>query len=292
MNLMSKPLIAAGSILLGLGTLAWALWMFRRYWRDDDPGAKHRRTETIMMRPFLMGYLGATIMPLLTLLVLLDLRNETPPLNTLLWLLGIGLALSVFLICYGARQIIIYDYGHLRYRPVFGKMHSYDFSEVRFMTPIVFDLLVRVGRRWVFIDAQQDWRPLYEKFRLWKIKNGIPVKKREYKTALGQAFGQIPGGIGVLAVLTIFLSLGAAFFLVIVWMCLRDGKIGYAIIALLFFLLAAATLFLLLFSAANQEKYPRLARIMIPNFIDWGKAKRVKRPETKIEESNNDLSKR
>ncbi len=178
MNLMSKPLVAAGSILLGLGTLAWAVWMFRRYWRDDDPGAKHRRTETIMMRPFLMGYLGAAIMPLLTLLVLLDLRNEIPPLNTLLWLLGIGLALSVFLVCYGARQIIIYDYDHLRYRPVFGKMRSYDFSEVHSMTPIVFDLLVRVGRRWVFIDAQQDWRPLYEKFRLWKIKNGIPVKKQ------------------------------------------------------------------------------------------------------------------
>ena len=171
-------------------------------------------------------------------------------------------------------------------------MHNYNFSEVRSMTPIVFDLLVRVGRRWIFIDAQQDWRPLYEKFRLWKIKNGIPVKKREYKTALGQAFGQIPGGIGVLAVLTIFLSLGAAFWLVIAWMCLSDGKTGYGVIALLFFLLAAATLFLILFSAANQEKYPRLARIMIPSFVDWGKAKRIKKPEDKNEKSSDNLSKR
>lgn len=276
MNLMSKPLVAAGSILLGLGTMAWAVWMFRRYWREGEPGAKHRRTETIMMRPFLMGTLGAAIMPLLTLLVLLDLKNETPPLNTLLRLLGIGLAISVFLVCYGARQIIVYDYDHLRYRPVFGKMHSYNFSEVRSMTPIVFDLLVRVGRRWIFIDAQQDWRPLYEKYQLWKIKNGIPVKKREYKTALGRAFGQIPGGIGVLAALTIFLSLGAAIWLVIAWMCLRDGNIGYVVITLLFFLLAAATLFLILFSAANQEKYPRLAKIMIPRLTDLGAAKKRK----------------
>ena len=107
MNLMSKPLIAAASILLGMGTLAWAVWMFRHYWRDDDPGTKHRRTETLMLRPFLMGTLGAAIMPLLTLLVLMDLRNETPSLYALLWLLGVGLALSVFFVCYGARQIII-----------------------------------------------------------------------------------------------------------------------------------------------------------------------------------------
>lgn len=283
---MTKPIIAAVAILLGLGTLAWEVWMLRRYWRDDDPGAKHRRTETLMMRPLLMGFLGAAIMPLLTLLVLLELRNEIPPLNTLLWLLGIGLALSVFLVCYGARQIIIYDYNRLRYRPVFGNMRSYDFSEIRSMTPIAFDLLVRVGRRWVFIDAQQDWHPLYEKFRLWKIKNGIPVKKQEYKTALGRAFGEIPGGIGVLAVLTVFLSLVAAFWLVIAWMCLRDGKIGYAIVSLLIALLAAAALFLLLFSAANQEKYPRLAKIMIPNLVNRGKGNGAGKPETRPERSD------
>ena len=283
---MTKPIIAAVAILLGLGTLAWAVWMLRRYWRDDDPGAKHRRTETLMMRPLLMGFLGAAIMPLLTLLVLLELRNEIPPLNTLLWLLGIGLALSVFFVCYGARQLIIYDYNRLRYRPVFGNMRSYDFSEIRSMTPIAFDLLVRAGKRWIFIDAQQDWRPLYEKFRLWKIKNGIPVKKQEYKTALGRAFGHLPGGIGVLAVLTVFLSLGAAFWLVIAWMCLRDGKIGYAVISLLIALLAAAALFLLLFSAANQDKYPRLAKIMIPNLVNRGKGNGAEKQETRFERSD------
>ena len=159
------------------------------------------------------------------------------------------------------------------------------------MTPIVFDLLVRAGRRWIFIDAQQDWRPLYEKYRLWKIKNGIPVKKREHKTALGQAFGQIPGGIGVLVALAAFPSLGAAFFLVVAWMCLRDGKIGYAVISLLIALFSAATLFLILFSAANQEKYPRLAKIIIPNLANWGKVKGVKKPEDKNERLSDDFSK-
>ncbi len=280
MNLMSKPLVAACSILLGLGTLGWALWMFRRYWRDDDPGAKHRRTETIMPRPFLMGFLGAAIMPLLTLLVLLELRNETPQLNTLLWLLGIGLVLSVFLVCYGARQLVIYDSGHLRCRPVFGKMRTYDFSEVRSMTPIVADLLVRVGRRWILLDFQQDWYPLYETYRLWRIRNGLPVKKREYKTGLGRAFGQIPGGTGILTAITFLLSFGAVLFFVVMLQCFRSGAVGSGIVSLLFCLFSAVSLFLFLFSAANREKYPRLAKIMMPNFAKYRAAEEEMNKQT------------
>ncbi len=233
-----------------------------------------------MPRPFLMGYLGAAIMPLLALLVLLDLRNEIPPLNTLLWLLGIGLALSVFLVCYGARQIIIYDYDHLRYRPVFGKMRSYDFSEVRSMTPIVFDLLVRVGRRWILLDFQQDWYPLYETYRLWRIRNGLPIKKREYKTGLGRAFGQIPGGIGILAAITLLLSFGAVLFFIVMVRCFRGGAVGSGIVSLIFCLFSAVSLFLFLFSAANREKYPRLAKIMMPNFAKYRAAEEEMNKQT------------
>ena len=277
----NKLLTAAAVVLLGLGTLAWAVWMLRRYWRDDDPGAKHRRTETIMMRPYVIGFVGAAIMPLLTLVVLLDLGKNKMNLYDLFWLLGNGLVVSVLLVCYAARQIIIYDYDRLRHRPAFGKMRTYDYSEVRSMTPIVFDLLVHVGKRWILIDAMQDWHPLWEKYRFWRMKNGLPVKKREYKTALGRAFGQIPGGIGIILGITAFLSLGALFTLFLAWMCWRDGEVAAMVVSLLFFLLGAVGLFLILFSAANQEKYPRLAKIMIPNLIVQGQAKKAEKKSEK-----------
>ena len=149
------------------------------------------------------------------------------------------------------------------------------------MTPIVFDLLVHVGKRWILIDAMQDWHPLWEKYRFWRMKNGLPVKKREYKTALGRAFGQIPGGIGIILGITAYLSLGALFTLFLAWMCWRDGEVAAMVVSLLFFLLGAVGLFLILFSAANQEKYPRLAKIMIPNLIVQGQAKKAEKKSEK-----------
>ena len=285
MSESAKLLIKIAAILLPAAVLVWSLWMMRQHWIKKDPATKHRQTETMMMQPFMIGFCGLIITPVIPLIIFDELKRGESSLGELLLILGICLFLVIFLICYGTRQVVIYDYDHLRYRPVFGRMRTYDFSQIHSMTPIIFDLLVHVGHRWILLDFQQDWRPLWDKYHSWRKRNGLPVKKRTYKTALGRAFGEFPGGIGVLVVIISFFVAGAAFFLFGTVMAWRSGQIGAAVVLLLFAILAITGLVLFLASAVNQEKHPRFSKFMLGDMKTWGKPNRKKaKPKTEEEE--------
>lgn len=277
-----RLLIKIAAILLPAAVLVWSLWMIRQHWIKKDPATKHRRTETMMLQPFMIGFCGLIITPLLGWLVLEELGREDYLLQDALLTLGIGLAVAVFFVCYGTRQVVIYDHDHLRYRPVFGKMRTYDFSEIHSMAPIIFDLLVHVGHRWILLDFQQDWYPLWEKYRSWRKRNGLPVKTRTYKTALGRAYGETPGGIGIFAIQLFFLVAGPAFSLFLAVMLWKDRDIGFAIIASLFALFFTVFLILCLLATANPEKYPHLrAFSLIPTGPQNQQQKKRKKPKQK-----------
>lgn len=282
MDESTRLLIKIAAILLPAAVLVWSLWMIRQHWIKKDPATKHRRTETMMLQPFMMGFFGLIITPVIPLIIFDELKRGESSLGELLLILGIGLVLVTFLICYGTRQVVIYDYDHLRYRPVFGRMRTYDFSQIHSMTPIIFDLLVHVGHRWILLDFQQDWYPLWEKYHSWRKRNGLPVKKRTYKTALGRAYGETPGGIGIFVIQLFFLVAGPAaafFFAVMAW---KDREIGVAIIAALFALFFTVFLILVLLATANPEKYPRLRTFsLIPTGPQNQQQKKRKKPKQK-----------
>ena len=256
MGALTRQILSVVTIFFSVAAPLWSVWMMRRHWSKKNPAAKHRRTETMMMQPFLVGFTGIIITPLLGWLVLEELGREDFPLQEALLTLGIGLAITIFFVCYGTRQVVIYDYDHLRYRPVFGRMRTYDYSEVRSMTPIVFDLLVHVGHRWILLDFQQNWYPLWDKYHSWRKRNGLSVKKRTYKTALGRAFGEIPGGIGILAMYIVFFTGCAGICLFFTWWAWKDGALGAAALFLLVALGSIVSLVLMLVATANPGKYP------------------------------------
>lgn len=283
MDHLTGRVLALVALLLSIGFPVWAIWMIRRHLAKKDPEEKHRRTETLMMRPFLFAGLGVAAMPIMGLLVFYAVIHDQAQRGDAIWTLVITLAVSVFFVLYGTRWILIYDYDGIRYRPIIGKLRNYSFGEIRSMTPIAFDLLIHVGRRWILIDAQQDWHPLLEKYQLWKIRNGIPIKKKEYKTAVGRAFGEIHGGISILIALIIFFSFCAACFLLGMWMALQAGKTLPAIGFLLFAVLCGVSLTAIMFAAANQEKYPRFAKFILGDQKKWGKPRQGKEKKTEKE---------
>ena len=279
-----KLLVKIAAILLPVAVLVWSLWMMRRHWIKKDPAAKHRRTETMMLRPFLIGLCSPLLLPVIPLIIFDEFKRGDYTLFAALLTLGIGLFVVIFLVCYGTRQVVIYDYDRLRYRPVFGKLRTYDFSEIRSMTPIVFDLLVHVGHRWILLDMQQDWHPLWDKYHSWRKRNGLPVKKRTYKTALGRAFGEAPGGIGFLAFLFLLFGGGAAFFFSCTVWAWKDGQIEGSILCALIGLISVTCLVLILVAAVNPEKHPRFSKIMLGDMKTWGIPKRTSQQPKKDEE--------
>ena len=280
MDELTKRLMTVATIVLSGAGLVWSVWMIRRHYFKPNPATKHRRTETMMMQPVVIGLVPAPFAMVIVALLALDaLKGGTADWKEFFLALGVGLPIAVFLVCYGTRQIIIYDYDRLRYRPAVGRMRTYDFSQIRSMTPIAFDLLVHAGRRWILIDAQQDWHPLWENYRSWRKRNGLPVKERTYKTALGRAFGQIPGGIGAMLTLVVFMAGCAAGFIVFAVMSFRGGQVGPAVVFLLFAAAMIVTIVLMLFTAAHPEKNPRLTKLMLGDLKKWG-APRQKRTGT------------
>lgn len=271
MNDLTRIFITVAAILLAIAFPVWTVWMIRRHCVKKDAATKHRRTETMMVRLLALAFLGVVIMPFCAFIVIHELNRGAMSILGALLTLIIGSAVTAFFVCLGTRQIIIYDYDRLRYRPAFGRMRTYDFSEVRSMKPIVADLLVHVGRRWILIDAMQGWQPLRENYLSWRLRHGLPVKKRTYKTALGRAFGAIPGGMGILAGFAFFLVGGGAVLLVFSILAWKDGEIWPAVFFLLFAAATVAFFALILFAAANQEKCPRLAKTMLGDMKQWGK---------------------
>lgn len=279
MNDLTKTILTVAALLLAVAFPVWTVWMIRRHYVKTDPATKRRKNETRMLRLLVLAFLGLVIMPSCAFLVLYELKRDAMSILGALLTLGIGSVVTVFCVCLGTRQVIIYDYDRLRYRPVFGRMRTYDFSEVRSMTPIVADLLVHVGRRWILIDALQGWHPLRENYLSWRMRHGLPVKKRVYKTALGRAFGAIPGGMGILAAYSVFFLGGAAVLLVFAILAWKNGEAGPAIS---FLLLGTATIvfyLLILFAAANQEKYPRLAKTMLGNLMQRARQESATKPK-------------
>lgn len=276
MSESAKLLVKIAAILLPAAVLVWSLWMMRQHWVKKDPATKHRRTETMMMRPFLVGSCSLPLTPVIPLIIFDELERDDCTLLSALLILGIGLLVVIFLTCYGTRQVFIYDYDHLRHRSAFGKLRTYDFSEVRSMTPIIFDLLVHVGHRWILLDMQQDWHPLWEKYRSWRKRSGLPVKKRTYKTALGHAFGEAPGGIGFLVFLFLLFGGCAAFFFSCAVWAWQDRQIEGSILCALIGLISVTCLVLILVAAVNPEKHPRFSKIMLGGMKAWGKPKQSK----------------
>lgn len=279
-----KLLVKIAAILLPAAVLVWSLWMMRQHWVKKDPATKHRRTETMMIQPFIIGFCGLIITPVIPLIIFDELKRDSYTLPAALLTLSFGLFVVIFLTCYGTRQIVIYDYDHLRYRPVFGRMRTYDFSEIHSMTPIIFDLLVHVGHRWVLLDMQQDWRPLWDKYHSWRKRNGLPVKKRAYKTALGRAFGETPGGIGFLVFLLLFFGGGALLFFLFSGLAWKDRQIEGSILCALIGLISVTCLVLILVAAVNQEKHPRFSKIMLGDMKAWGRLKRTSQQPKKDKE--------
>ena len=288
MSELSQWIIRIVGAVVGVGGTAWSIRMMRKYWRNTDPDTKRRRQETVMMPPMALAMIGTLVIAVLGA-ILVFAKIEVAQLgNTLLWC-GIFFAISVFFVLCGTRQLILYDYDRMRYRSAFGKLRVYDFSEVHSMTPILFDLLVHVGRRWILIDMQQDWHPLWDVYHSWRKRNGIPIKKREYKTKIGRFYGEEPGGIAFLVVLTVFAGGGAAFFFVFAWMGFQRGQIGAALGILAFGLLS---LFLLvtLYMEADKEKHPKFSRFWWGDRKQWGvpREKRKKRDNKKSDNGAED----
>lgn len=247
-----------------MGVLVWSVRMLIRHWGKRYPNAKSRWYETLVPRPYLFGILGPLSMLIcggFTLYYLFSKSEDTD----IFVLLIIGVFSCVFFILYGTRWILIYSDDKIRYQPIFGAMRTYSFSEIKTMKPILFDLLIRVGRRWILVDAQQNWHPLWEKYHFWQKRNGIPVstKSRVYKTAIGRAFGGILGGWGIFAVYTIILLGDFILFASLAWMCIIDGELGLSIAFLLFSLFGLVSYILILFAAAKWEKYPRFSKKML-----------------------------
>ena len=263
------------AIVLTLGLPLWSFWMIRKHWIKKDPGEKYRHPETLMPRPFLFGALGVILMPILGIIVLVEQYKGTILLDECVLLLSIGFVISVFFVLYGTRWILIYDSNKLRYRPVIGRIRTYDYSEVRSMTPIAFDLLVHVGRRWILIDMLQDWHPLWDKYHYWRIRNGLLVKKKEHKTALGREFGDIPGGISMLVTIIVAAIIPAVGFLAGMVYCFIDGEIVAAVFCLTLAIICIANLILMLIAAAKPDKYPRLAKVMLGNKTTWGQPRKT-----------------
>lgn len=271
MNELTKTILTVTTLLLAVAFPVWTVWMIRRHGEKRDPATKRRKTETMMMPLLALAFIGLIILPFCAFLVLYELKRDAMSILGALLTLGIGSVVTVFCVCLGTRQVIIYDYDRLRYRPVFGRMRTYDFSEVRSMTPIVADLLVHVGRRWILIDALQGWHPLRENYLSWRLRHGLPVKKRSYKTAVGRAFGDSPVGMGILAAYTVYFLGGAAVLLVFAILAWKNGEAGPAVAFLLLGIAIIVFYLLILFAAANREKYPRFAKAMLGDMKQWGK---------------------
>ena len=281
----SQWIIRIVGTVIGVGGTAWAIWMMRKYWRNTDPDTKRRRQETVMMPPAALAVVGALVIAFLGAVVALTKTEAALLTNTYLWF-GVFVAIGVFFVLCGTRQIIIYDYDRMRYRSAFGKLRVYDFSEVHSMTPILFDLLVHVGRRWILIDMQQDWHPLWDVYHSWQKRNGIPVKKRKYKTKIGRYYGETAGGIGVLVFLTLFSGGGAALFFVFAWMGFQRGQIGAALGISAFGILC---LFCMasLYIEADKEKHPKFSRFWWGDRKQWG-VPREKRSREEDKKSDKD----
>lgn len=276
--------IKIAAAVLSVAATVWSVWMMKKYWHTD-PDTKHRQRETVMMPPAALAVIGTFILPVMGALVLFPIKDDSLLKNSLLWS-GFFSAIGVLFILCGTRQLILYDYDRMRYRSAFGKLRTYDFSEIRSMTPILFDLLVHVGHRWILIDAQQDWRSLWDNYHLWRKRNGLPVKKREYKTKVGRFYGEMPGGIGFLVVVTVLMGGGGTFFPVFAWSGFRSGQIGAALGLLAF---AALCFFLpvTLYMEADKEKHPKFSKFWWGNPKDWGvpREKRDRKRENKSTET-------
>ena len=262
----------------------WAIWMMKKHW-SGDPATKHRQRETVMMPPAALAVIGTFILPVMGALVLFPIKDDSLLKNSLLWS-GFFSAIGVLFVLFGTRQVIIYDYDRMRHRSAFGKLRVYDFSEIRSMTPVMFDLLVHVGRRWILIDMQQDWHPLWDVYHSWQKRNGIPIKKREYKTKIGRFYGETPGGIAFLIVLTLFSGGGAVLFFTFAWMGFRKGQIGAGLGILAFGILC---LFLLasLYIEADKEKHPKFSKFWWGDRKQWG-VPREKRKKNQDEKKDDD----
>ena len=121
MDGLTRWVLAIIAIILAVVLPIWSVWMIRRHWIKQDPAVKHRRTETMMMQPFIIGLIGPVIMPILSITILIEMKRNQLVLKEAILILGIGLVISVFFVCYGTRQVLIYDYDRLRHRPAFGK---------------------------------------------------------------------------------------------------------------------------------------------------------------------------
>ena len=109
MSESAKLLVKIAAILLPAAVLVWSLWMMRQHWVKKDPATKHRRTETMMMRPFLVGSCSLPLTPVIPLIIFDELKRDDCTLLSALLILGIGLLVVIFLTCYGTRQVFIYD---------------------------------------------------------------------------------------------------------------------------------------------------------------------------------------
>ncbi len=272
MDNITKQHFIVTAIILSVSVLAWSIWMIRRHVIKKDSATKYRHPEILMLRPFLFCILGPFLIPVVGAIAIIEIVKGTSSMKEMSIFFVAGLLISIFFVLYGTRWILIYDSKKIRYRPIFGKIRTYDFNDIRFMIPIFFDLLVHVGKRFILIDIQQDWHPLWDKYHYWRIKNGLPVKKRVYKTALGREFGSIPGGIsiliGLIAIFAIPIILGFYF-------AILDRSTGGLIVMSVFAILCFICLFVVFYAVVNKDKHPRFSKRIIGDFRTWGRPRRA-----------------
>ena len=157
---------------------------------------------------------------------------------------------------------MVYTYDYIRYQPVFGKMRTYSYADVKFMVQILADLLVHVGNRWILIDAMQDWTGLLEYYRLWQGQNGKGRKKHEPKTKFGKAMQD--GQVCILVSASIFIMV------IVTVMCVCFGNYSYQrgeMDVVVFFVVCwfvfAVLMLGMVYILINKDKYPKFANVLL-----------------------------
>ena len=167
--------------VVGVCLFVWMAFMAKKHCSGKTPAEKCKSYEKMLMRPYLMVVLSFIVSFGLILITVVAFCDKEP--FSEVWVVFVVLiAANIVLVLYSTRQIVIYTYDYMRHQPAIGKMRTYNFADVKFMQPILFDLLICVDKRLILLDFQQGWMPLVENYRLWQKQNGKDRKKHEPKT--------------------------------------------------------------------------------------------------------------
>jgi len=252
-------LLYLGSVCAAVCLFLWTIYMVKKHCSGKTPAEKCKKYEKMMLKPVMM-FVIAFVVPIGVAVISVAAMCTNEPFSELGAIFAVALPLCVFFTLWASRWNMAYTYDYIRYQPVFGKMRTYSYADVKFMLQIGFDLLVHVGNRWILIDFTQDWTGLLEYYRLWQDQNGKGRKKREPKTKLGKVMrSQYMKGM-ISGIVIVFGGVNAGF----IWLVCSTIKNGtFTMVPIICFaVLDVIMLFVIVFSifvAANEDKYPKLA---------------------------------